>query len=164
MVLRALMFGLVALISSNSLYELNKKKVDKVLDKIWEETSVEVNPINSNYALRGDYYELKSNEETFAYMVIDKAKSKVDEFTYMVLFNTDASIQQVSVLQYRENYGGEIASKRFLKQYIGKTAGNQMEYLKDIDGISGATISVRSINRGVKRNSEEFYSYLTQDK
>ena len=164
MVLRAVIIGLITLLSSSSLYELNKKRIDKVLSKLWEESSYEVLPLPYTPNLHGDYYELMSNEVTVAYMVIDKAPSKVDEFTYMVLFNTDASIQQVSVIQYKENYGGEIASKRFLKQYIGKLAGEQMDYLQDIDGISGATISVRSINRGIMRNSQEFYSFLIEPK
>ena len=66
------------------------------------------------------------------------------------------------MLLYKENYGGEIASKRFLKQFEGKSAGLNMEYNQDIDGISGATISVQAISRAVKENSTTFSNLLKQ--
>jgi len=54
------------------------------------------------------------------------------------------------VLVYRSTYGGEIMSRSWLKQFIGKTKGESMEMNKDIDGISGATLSAPSITQGVK--------------
>jgi len=49
------------------------------------------------------------------------------------------------VLIYREEYGGEIGSKRWLKQFIGKTKTDDLRYGDNIINISGATISVRSM-------------------
>mgnify|MGYP000338701809 FL=1 len=46
---------------------------------------------------------------------------------------------------YREEYGGEIGSTRWLRQFIGKTIQDNLEYKNNIDAISGATISVRSM-------------------
>jgi Na+-transporting NADH:ubiquinone oxidoreductase subunit NqrC len=49
-------------------------------------------------------------------------------------------------LIYRENYGGEIGSKRWLKQFIGMT-----EPKNYVDGISGATISVNSMKYSINK-------------
>ena len=50
---------------------------------------------------------------------------------------------------YREDYGGEIGSKRWLKQFIGKKASDKIEYEKDIIAISGATISANSMTLAI---------------
>jgi Na+-translocating ferredoxin:NAD+ oxidoreductase RnfG subunit len=98
----------------------------------------------------------------FAYILFDEAPSKVDTFIYMVIFKPDGSIEKVSVLLYKENYGGEIASTRFLKQFNGKSNGSGMEFNKDIDGISGATLSVRSITRAININSKSFSKLISE--
>ena len=46
---------------------------------------------------------------------------------------------------YREDYGGEIGSKRWLKQFNGKGKNDNIEYEKDIIAISGATLSAKSM-------------------
>jgi len=53
------------------------------------------------------------------------------------------------VLVYREDYGGEIGSKRWLKQFIGKTHGDSLIYGDNIVAIAGATISVRSMTQAI---------------
>ena len=50
---------------------------------------------------------------------------------------------------YREEYGGEIGSRRWLKQFIGKTQNDQFRYGDNIDAIAGATISVRSMTNAM---------------
>jgi len=52
---------------------------------------------------------------------------------------------------YREDRGGEIGSKRWLRQFIGKSKGEFLKYQKDIAAISGATISVKSMTTEVNK-------------
>jgi hypothetical protein len=56
-------------------------------------------------------------------------------------------IKQARVLVYRESRGGEIRYPVFLKQYDGAalTADHYLD--RSIDGISGATLSVRAMER-----------------
>ena len=56
---------------------------------------------------------------------------------------------KTKVLVYREDYGGEIGSKRWLKQFIGKTQHDELRYGDNIVAISGATISVRSMTHAM---------------
>jgi Na+-translocating ferredoxin:NAD+ oxidoreductase RnfG subunit len=62
-----------------------------------------------------------------------------------VIFNKDLTVRQTKILAYREEYGGEIGSKRWLSQFDGKSGDETLEYQKNIDAISGATISARSM-------------------
>jgi len=93
---------------------------------------------------------LKGADKIMGFACFASSKGKNDFFDYMVLFDTELKIQKVIVLVYRSSYGGEIMAKSWLKQFIGKVGGEEMEFGKDIDGISGATISAPSISKGIK--------------
>lgn len=162
MVLRiSILFFVSVFLSESSLYLQNKRAADKVFKGLWKETGFRVLPTKPVDNFHGQLFEIFDTENNrLAYTIFDEALGKVANFTYLVVFTTDGNILQAAVLKYRENYGGEIASKRFLKQFIGKRAGQGMEYPSNIDGISGATISVQSITAGIKRNSKELSGYL----
>lgn len=93
--------------------------------------------------------EIKSKDSLLGYAYVAKAKSKTDDFDYLVLFDNNLIIVKSKVLKYRENYGGEIGSKRWLKQFIGKTQNDKLRYGDNIAAISGATISVRSMTSAI---------------
>lgn len=61
-------------------------------------------------------------------------------------------IAQMRVLVFRESRGWEIVSPAFIRQYLGATLktpqGNKAPQLdRGIDGISGATLSVRALSK-----------------
>jgi len=60
---------------------------------------------------------------------------------------TDGKIAQVRVLTYRESRGGEVRYPAFLKQYQGAELQADQHLNRNIDGISGATLSVNAMNR-----------------
>lgn len=94
-----------------------------------------------------NFFRLKSGEKILGYAYLDQAPSKTAEFDYLVILNKDLSIARTKVLVYREEYGGEIGSKRWLRQFVGKSKPSE---LNSIAAISGATISVRSMKMAVK--------------
>ena len=99
--------------------------------------------------LDNNLFEIKTEQNLLGYAYVSKASSKTDEFEYLVLFDTDLVIMNTKVLIYRENYGGEIGSKRWLKQFKGKTQTDTLLYGQNIVAISGATISVKSMTNAV---------------
>lgn len=143
------------------LFDKHSKKIDKVMSTIWQENQAEVSGLYGISSELGDigiagHLELLravSAGDT-AYIYVSQARSKVDDFDFLVVYSSELKIQTVKVLQYRENYGGEISSKRFLRQFLGLSGSSEMKYGKDINGISGATISVRAITAGIKRMSQ----------
>ena len=133
------------------------------MSKYWEDEEYNLSRISLNGAEQPEIYSVQQgNSNPYAFVLFAEVMGKVDTFIFLIIFNPDGIIEKVSVLLYRENYGGEIASKRFLKQFEGKSNGQEMEYNQDIDGISGATISVQAITRAVKENSAAF-SKLIKD-
>ena len=88
--------------------------------------------------------------ETIGLAGFASTKGKNDFFDYMVLFDESLHIKKVVMLVYRSSYGGEIMAKYWLKQFEGKYNGEQLEFNKDIDSISGATISAPAITTGIK--------------
>ena len=83
------------------------------------------------------------------YAFIGTAPSKTDSFEYLVLLDKDLVIVKAKVLVYREDYGGEIGSKRWLSQFISKNRDSILGYGEEITAISGATISVKSMTASI---------------
>jgi thiamine biosynthesis lipoprotein len=71
--------------------------------------------------------------------------------TFMVKVSPEGKVDGVWVMVYRESRGGEVRRRRFLAQYDGKTADSPMRINRDIIGVTGATLSVRALNAGVKK-------------
>ena len=59
----------------------------------------------------------------------------------------NGKIVQASILAYLESRGGEVRHANFLKQYQGVGLQQDSQLNKTIDGISGATLSVRAMGR-----------------
>lgn len=131
-----------------------QKKVDKEIQKFFEVTHFSMESIIVNDELNeklpakitdDNFYKLFEDDSLMGYAFIDQAPSKTANFDYLVVFDTDLKIIHSKILIYREEYGGEIGSKRWLKQFLGKTGGDHVSHESNIDGIAGATISVRSM-------------------
>lgn len=58
-----------------------------------------------------------------------------------------AAIVQLAVLEYRESRGGEVRHPFFTRQFIGAALDRKHQLDRHIDGISGATLSVRAMQR-----------------
>jgi thiamine biosynthesis lipoprotein ApbE len=84
------------------------------------------------------------------YALILSEIGKFKPFTFIVGIEPDGSVRRVAVLVYREARGGEVARRRFLSQYPGKTAADPLDKNRDIINIQGATMSVDALNHGVK--------------
>ena len=127
------------------------KKAFDVADFQMENITItdEVNGLLSNRITTNQLNKLKSDTVTIGYVYIAQALSKTDKFDYLILLDFNLIIKKVKVLMYREDYGGEIGSKRWLKQFIGKSTADHLKYKKDIMAISGATISARSMTIAV---------------
>lgn len=57
------------------------------------------------------------------------------------------TVERVKVLVYRESRGWEVKSPSFTAQFFGAKLDDGKKLNKQIDGISGATLSVRALSR-----------------
>lgn len=71
--------------------------------------------------------------------------------TFLVILHNSGKINAVRIIKYREAYGGSISNTGWLNQFTGKNAKSGYEAGKDIDAISGATISVNALAKGIKK-------------
>ncbi len=98
-----------------------------------------------------NFFKIKSNDTFLGYYYLGQAYGKAANFDFMVIFNKDLIVSKVKILVYREDHGGEVGSKRWLKQFIGKSTAMDLKYQKDIAAISGATISAKSMTNEVNK-------------
>ncbi len=66
-------------------------------------------------------------------------------FDYFILYDSAFTIKLIKVFNYQATYGQEVRVKGWLKQFIGYNGNNDLQVGKDVDAISGATISVLGI-------------------
>ena len=85
------------------------------------------------------------------YAIITEEIGKFHPFTFVVGVGTDGKITNIAILVYRESRGGEIAKKRFLYQFMGKSFKNPIRINKDIINVTGATMSVQCMCAGVRK-------------
>ncbi len=144
--------------SANTIPSKLEKKINKTISVYFEteeftKSLVEI-PEVENQKVPSDFsknlYRVSDASGDLGYVYIGNAPSKTATFDYLVLFDTSFIVKTSKVLIYREEYGGEISSKRWLKQFSGKTPGDsELKYREDISAISGATISVRSMTKAM---------------
>ena len=78
----------------------------------------------------------------------------------MVVINPDGTVKDVEIMVYREPHGWEVRFESFMKQFFGRGGDDPFN---DIHSITGATLSVRSMTRGVRKAVVE-YKVLFLDK
>ena len=135
-----------------SYWELDKDSratVYKSIAKIFNSQTCNLDPIDDTF------YSISEDDSIIGYLAVTDAPSKFHRFDYYVLFNDKEEILKVEVLHYRENYGGEICSKNWLKQFVGIDTENYSNFNREIDGISGATISVNSLKHHLLKISNK---------
>jgi Na+-translocating ferredoxin:NAD+ oxidoreductase subunit G len=87
------------------------------------------------------------------YAIVDEEKGMHEPIDFAVQFSDKGAVERVEILVYREAYGDEVRAPRFRAQFHGKTASDPIAVGKDIDIVSGASISSRSVALGVKRDA-----------
>lgn len=136
------------------------KKIDKAIAKAWEVEESTKSPFDLSSVSLAELkfsgaeklFQVSSGgEDLLGFMVVSQAPSRYDNFDLMVLYDLKMNIVRTEILAYREDWGGEITSARWLKQFVGKSANDRIELSYGIQGISGATISCKSAVEEINR-------------
>ena len=144
---------------NNAIPKNFQKKINKLLKKNFGNESINIEAISLSIPDKSFYY-LRHEKELLGIMVIAKAhgchvggcdvgqsnsNAKYEDFWYVVIFDLESKIKAIKILEYESEYGYEICSKNWLKHFQGHT-GCELKYgSKQIDAISGATVSGQSI-------------------
>lgn len=84
-------------------------------------------------------------------VAVDQVIGKHEYIDYAVALDTNGTVRQVEILEYREHYGGQVRDPKWREQFRGKTSQSPLTLRKDIYNITGATLSCRHVTQGVKR-------------
>lgn len=158
--------------------EYNHKKISKEIEKLWgmeqaniAEISIPDSFIMGNY-IQGKYFEVadKMNVSQIYYMYIGRVNScraggcsipmdshenfESEYFDYFILFDSSLSVKVVIVFNYAATHGHEITAKGWLRQFVGYNGTDTLQVGKNVDAISGATISVYGITEDVQLKTQ----------
>jgi len=103
-----------------------------------------------------------NNDSLNYYAILDNVKGKSLPITFLTIFDENKRVFSSSIIKYREAYGGEVGSKSWLDQFTSYTDSSDYSVGKSISGISGATISVNSVTKGINKLSI-LIDYIIED-
>jgi hypothetical protein len=76
---------------------------------------------------------------------------RFEKFDFMIVYNSDLVLTDLKILVYRSEYGYQVSTRGWLKQFLDHPVGTIHTYGQDIDAISGATFSGKSLTDNINR-------------
>lgn len=74
-------------------------------------------------------------------------------FDYFIIYDKDINVKNVRVYNYQATHGQEVTAIGWLNQFIGYNGSQNLNVGKNIDAISGATISVYAITYDIENKT-----------
>lgn len=96
-------------------------------------------------------WKIFENDSLAGIAILDNVYGKSMPITFLVMFDPDGKIISSEVIKYREQIGGNVSAKSWLNQFNGKDKAAGYAPGTDIDTITGATISVNAMAKGIKK-------------
>ena len=96
-------------------------------------------------------YQVFEHSKPVGWFLVDEVYGKHEFITYAVGINLDGTVRMIDIMEYRETYGYQVREASWRQQFVGKNISNLLKVGKDIDNISGATLSCKHLADGVKR-------------
>jgi len=94
--------------------------------------------------------EIKGDSGILGYCVESKVVSRSGPFRIRVLLDSNLYVKQATVISYPWDRGRDVRKRAFTSQFKGKGPEDPIQLGKDIDAITGATISSRVMAEGVR--------------
>jgi len=139
---------------SPSLWKKANKKLDLIFkDQIITKRSLELSEAeltnNRKQFVTKGIYQLFCSNVSLGYLVFMTSMGRYESFEYIIVYSPELSVKSIDILEYNSSHGGEIASQKWLKQFVGYD-GKPLKYGSDIDAVSGATYSATSLVKDVE--------------
>lgn len=131
-------------------------KADTLWSTLWTPTEKQRRQIERRLGWRLEephftIFQAQKNNIPLGVAVIAEQVGLYKPITFLVKVDPQGQADGVWIMVYRESRGGEVRRQRFLTQYKGKKTNDPIRINRDIIGITGATLSVRALNAGVKK-------------
>jgi hypothetical protein len=99
------------------------------------------------------YIGVDGNQARLGYALLDNEIGLHEPIDFGVHFGLGGAVERVEIRAYREAYGDAVRSARFRRKFVGKTPADPIVAGRDVDIISGATLSSKAMALGVKRDT-----------
>jgi hypothetical protein len=151
----------------------NPKSLQKNLEKItactnYEKQELDITPSLSDIKVNGKFFRLFCDGSATGYLYIGRVRScrtggcsignlsdEYEFFDYYTIYDTGLSVVNVTVFNYEASHGQEITVKGWLRQFVGYSHTKPpLVPGKNIDAISGATVSVNGITDDIIEKAE----------
>lgn len=148
---------------SKRAYKKSHKELTKTFGDSLRTSQVPLaDSIRKTYQMQENSVFRVSDEEKESIMILATAKGRYDHFEFMVLFDKELNISIVKILIYRSNHGYEITNRKWLEQFYKES--KPYRYGKNIDAISGATLSGKAITQKMNELTKAVKLILKQHK
>ncbi len=142
------------------------KKVNKAINKIWKTTKFEIiknEDINCNES--GCWYKVISDKEEIGLIYNGRVNScrsggcsvdlsldaiSYEYFDYLLFTDNKGEVLWIKIYNYQATQGHEVMSRGWLNQFNGVNAEEELEFGRDIEAISGATVSAKAITSDIQ--------------
>ncbi len=131
----------------------NDAKIKFTLFQIPKEKKVEAeNSVHQKFFRDKIYsWEIVKNDKIIARAFVDNVFGRFQPITFLLVISKEGKILYFEILKYRSDHGGNVKEIWWRNQFIGKNVDSDFTVGKEIQAVSGATISVNSLTRGIKK-------------
>ena len=158
----------------------NHKKINKFIKKTYKLNNYKFKEVfsESENQLNGSFFTIESGASSGELIYIGRIKScrsggcsidrdtkddNYEYFDYIIGFDSNNKIKGIKIYSYQATHGQEVTARWWLKQFYNHRSNKAFEVNKDIDAISGATISVYAMVDDVNYVNQELLKLLKSD-
>jgi len=146
--------------------KLPEKKISRTIQKLWKveeykmvlDESVSCNDYGAWYKIESDggtiigsFYIGRVNScRSGGCSVETEDALSYEYFDYLLFTDLIGEVLKVKIFNYRATQGHEVMSRGWLNQFKGMVPGKKLNFGKEIDAISGATISASALTTDIQ--------------
>lgn len=150
------------------------KALKKEIEKNWGSNINDLIPldIDSGIPLNGRFFISVGPHTKYVYVgrvnscrtggcsIDNETYGNSEYFDYFILFDSLANVELVRIFNYAATHGHEVMAKGWLKQFVNYNDKTELAVGKEVDTISGATISVNAITEDIRERTNLLGKYL----
>ncbi|PLX01827.1 MAG: hypothetical protein C0595_13295 [Marinilabiliales bacterium] len=145
------------------------KRVNREIKRFWKDKIVDIKEIKKGI------YLLENENDTLGFLYVGRVNScrqggcsidgnqeelPFEYFDYFLIIDKDIQLKKVKIFNYQATHGHEVMSSGWLRQFRGYNGKEELKYGRDIEAISGATISAKALNDDVKYTLNQLQKIL----
>jgi len=97
------------------------------------------------------FYVAATGARVDGYALFDEERGQHELISLATFFDARGRVTDVEVVAFREPYGDGIRGRRFRRQFVGRNGQSGFRPGRDIDAVSGSTLSSRAMTIAVQR-------------